>query len=150
MNIIKRIGIKKFVREIDKDIKVKFQKFDMECDVYEDIIYIGETYDKRTDEYFMNFVKKIRPECNVPVFLLSLLHEIGHIMTYDEDEMDNKDMIYGLLKMQFDESKQDDAALQKYDEMYFNIPLERNATEWGIDFAMNNPELIKKYMWLCK
>ncbi len=150
MNIIKKIGIKRFVKEINKDIKIKFQKYDMECDTYDDIVYVGETYDKRTDKYFMDFVKKIRPECDVPIFFLSLLHEVGHIMTYDIEDEENKDIIYGLLKIQFDESKKDDAALQQYDEMYFNIPLERNATEWGINFAMNNPKLIKKYMWLCK
>lgn len=150
MNIIKKIGIKRFVREIDKDIKVKFQKYDMECDVYEDTLYIGKTYDSRNDRFFMEFVKELNPDCNVHVFPLSILHEIGHIMTWDEDAADDKDMLYALLKISFDESKKDDAALKEYDDMYFRIPLEQNATQWGIDFAMAHPELIEKYSWIWK
>lgn len=148
MNIIKKIGIKRFIREIDKDIKVKFQKYDMECDVYEETVFIGDTYDARTDKFFMEFVKEIRPDCNIPVLPLSILHEVGHIMTWDEDLSTDKDMTYALLKMGFEEGKKDDAALKEYDDMYFRIPLELNATLWGIDFAMNNPELMKKYNWI--
>lgn len=150
MNIIKRIGIRKFIREIDKDIKVKFQKYDMECDIYEETVYIGKTYDSRNDKFFMEFVKELNPECNIPVLPLSILHEIGHIMTWDEDAADEKDMIYALLKVNFDESEKDDATLKEYDDMYFRIPLEQNATQWGIDFAMSHPELIEKYNWIWK
>ena len=61
MNIIKKFGVKKFVKEIDEDIKVKFQKWDMECDIFEEIIYIGKTYTPRMDELFMDYVKQINP-----------------------------------------------------------------------------------------
>ena len=150
MNIIKKIGIRNFIKEIDKDIKVKFQKYDMECDVFEEIVYIGETYDKRTDVFFKEFVKELNPNCNVPIFMLSILHEIGHIMTWTEEEMDEKDVIYNLLMTEFVSSIKDEEKLKKYDNLYFNIPLEKNATLWGINFAMEHPQLIEKYLWICK
>lgn len=149
MNIIEKMAIRKFVKSIDKDIKVKFQKYDMECDVYDEVVYIGKTFDERTDKFFMNFVKELNPNCNYDnCFLLSLLHEIGHIMTWDEDDSDEKDVIYGLLRTQFDAEEIDDRRLQEYDNLYFRIPLELNATQWGIDFAMANPDIMKKYDWL--
>ena len=149
MNIVKRFGIKKFIKEIDKDIKVKFQKWDMECDVYEDTVYIGATYNKRTDVLYENFVKTLNPDCDVPVFLLSILHEIGHIMMYDEEDMEEKDMIYGLLKTALDNDPSQDLE-DRCVKAYFRIPLELKATQWGIDYAMSHPDFIQKYMWLCK
>lgn len=149
MNIIKKIGIRKFVKEIDKDIKVKFQKWDMECDIFEETVYIGNTYNIRTDKLYMEYVKELAPDCNVPVFLLSILHEIGHIMTYEEEDMDEKDMVYGLLKATLDDNPSEELE-DMCVKAYFRIPLEEKATLWGIDFAMTHPELIQKYMWLCK
>ena len=42
----------------------------------------------------------------------------------------------------------DEKTLEEYCNMYFRIPLEQNATQWGIDFAMTHQELMKKYDWL--
>ena len=146
VNIIKKIGIKKFIREIDKDIKVKFQKWDMECDIFEETVFIGKTYQPKTDKLFMEYVNELNPNCRVPVFLLSILHEIGHIIMYEEEDMEEKDFIYGLLKIRLEDKQNEDDCIRTY----FRIPLETKATQWGIDFAMAHPELIQKYMWLCK
>lgn len=140
MNIIKKLAIRKFIKEINPEIKVKFQKWDMECDVYEDTVYVGETFDKRTDKYFMDFVYSIDPECCGSVMMMSLLHEIGHIYTYDEDLSDEKDVLYEVLKLSYT-----DEQLEEYDKMYFNIPFEKEATIWGIRFAQMNKEIVKKY-----
>lgn len=147
MNIIKRIGVRNFIRAIDKNINVQFQKYDMECDIYEETVYIGKTYNPITDVLFMEYVKELDPECNTPVFLLSILHEIGHIMTFDADLEDEKDILYATLKMGLAENKEQE---EEYVKMYFRIPFETEATLWGIDYAKRHPELIKKYLWLCK
>lgn len=146
MNMIKRIGTRKFIKEVSNNlVKVKFQKWDMECDVYEDTVYVGKTYDKRTDGYFMDFVKEIMPECaDYNIYLLSILHEIGHIMTWDEDAADDKDVVFEVLKMMYDE----DQDAEKYNHAYFNIPLEYDATMWGLYWAKSHPEIMKKYEWL--
>ena len=144
-----KLGIYRFIKEINPELLVKFQKYDLECDVFDEIIYIGESYDKRTDKYFENFVNQLNPECNkINPFLLSLLHEIGHIETYTEEDMDNKDTIYAILKMQYDEEEFSDEKLEEYCDKYFRIPLEQNATEWGINYALSHLDLMQKYDWL--
>lgn len=143
-------GIKSFIQEINPMLKVEFQEWDLECDVFDEIVYVGKTYDKRTDRYFRQFVNELNPECaRVNLFLLSLLHEIGHIETWDDEIADEKDAIYGLLKMQFDDEENlDDAKMKEYCDLYYRIPLEQNATEWGIEFALSHMDLMKKYEWL--
>ena len=85
-----KLGIYKFIKEVGEEYGVKFHKYDLECDVFDEIIYVGETYDKRTDLYFKNFVNKLNPECRkINPFLLSLLHEIGHIETYTDELSDD-------------------------------------------------------------
>ena len=144
-----KLGIYRFIKEVNPELLVKFQKYDLECDVFDEIIYIGESYDKRTDKYFENFVKQLNPKCSkINPFLLSLLHEIGHIETYTEEDMDNKDAIYAILKMQYDEEELSDERLEEYCDMYFRIPLEQNATEWGTDYALSHLDLMQKYDWL--
>ena len=149
MNKEIKLGIYKFIKEVNPDYAVKFQKYDLECDIDEETIYVGESYDKRTDRYFANFVNQLNPECSkVNPFLLSLLHEIGHIETYTEEDEDDKDKIYSMLKIQYDEEELSDETLEEYCNMYFRIPLEQNATEWGIDYALSHLDLMQKYSWL--
>jgi len=149
MNKEMKLGIYKFIKEVNPDYNIKFQKYDLECDVYEETIYVGESYDKRTDRYFENFVKELNPECSkVNPFLLSLLHEIGHIETYTEEDEDDKDKVYAILKMQYDEEELSDDKLEEYCNMYFRIALEQNATEWGINYALSHLDLMEKYSWL--
>ena len=150
MNRKMKKGIKSFIQEINPMLKVKFQDWDLECDVFDEIIYVGKSYDKRTDDYFRQFVNELNPKCaKINLFLLSLLHEIGHIETWDDEIADEKDTVYGLLKMQFDEEKNlDDAKMKEYCDLYYRIPLEQNATEWGIEFALSHMDLMKKYEWL--
>ena len=145
-----KLGIYNFIKEVNPDYAVKFQKYDLECDIFDETIYVGESYDKRTDRYFANFVNQLNPECSkVNSFLLSLLHEIGHIETYTEEDEDDKDMKYAILEMQYnDEEELSDERLEEYCDMYFRIPLEQNATEWGIDYALSHLDLMQKYDWL--
>ena len=145
-----KMGIKSFIREVNPMLKVIFQKWDLECDVFDEAIYVGESYDKRTDDYFSEFVEKLNPECaKFNPLLLRLLHEIGHIETWDEENADQKDSIFGLLKIQYEsEELANDNTLKEYCDLYFRIPLEQNATEWGINFALSHLDLMKKYEWL--
>ena len=62
MNKEMKQGIKDFIAEVNPMIKVYFQSYDLECDVFEEKVYIGRTYDKRTDEYFANFIHELNPQ----------------------------------------------------------------------------------------
>lgn len=150
MNKEMKTGIYNFIKEVNPDYNIEFQKYDLECDVYDEIIYVGESYDKRTDKYFENFVNNLEPQCKkINPFLLSLLHEIGHIETYTEEEQDEKDFIYELLKTKYDDEKElNDDKMEEYCDKYFNIPLELNATLWGIEYALSHLDIMQKYDWL--
>ena len=146
MEHIRKIGIRNFVKEIDKDIKVKFQEWDLECNIFEETVYIGKTYDKETDRRFGEFVKELDSHCRAPIFLLSVLHEIGHIMTYEEEALDEKDFLYAAIDLKLKLGADEEECVKEY----FRIPLEMEATQWAIDFANNNPKLIDSYKWLCR
>ena len=150
MNKEMKLGIYRFIKEVGKEYGVKFHDYDLQCDVFDEVVYVGETYDRRTDIYFENFVNKLNPECKkINSFLLSLLHEIGHIETWSDEASDEKDVIYALLEMQYDsEEELTDEKLEEYCDLYFNIPLEKNATLWGIDYALSHLDLMEKYAWL--
>ena len=72
---------------------------------------------------------------------MSLLHEIGHIMTYDDDLDDTRDILYGVLKLNYKEGKSD---ITEYNNMYFKIPMEYDATYWGVQYYRNNKEKCDK------
>lgn len=144
-------GIRDFILEVNPTIKVKFQNWDLEANVFEETVYVGKCYNRKTDKWYKNFIQSIYPECSkFNIFLLSLLHEIGHIETWDDDIADQKDIIYGLLKVKFDSEKENltQTEMEEYCNEYFKIPLEWNATEWGIQFALAHPDLMEKYNWL--
>lgn len=141
MNIFKKIAIKKLVKSINPDIKIKFQKQEMECDIDEEIVWIGAT-DKLTDKLFMNYIKELNPNCNASCLLLSILHEVGHIETYDEEEMEQRDFYYGILQLN---AKNTDMPIEELCDAYFRLPAETEATQWAIDFITNNPGIIEKY-----
>ena len=149
MNKEMKKGIRDFINIINPDLKIKFQKWDLECDVHTDTIYIGKTFDKRTDEYFKNFCKILNPETvKINSFLLSILHEIGHIETWTEEDDEQKNVLYDILKTQFDEEELDNEKMAEYCDMYFKIPLEQNATEWGINYALTHLDLMQQFDWL--
>ena len=150
MNKEMKLGIYNFIKEVNPEYGVKFQKYDLECNVFDEIIYIGETYDKRTDKFFKDFVNKLNSQCKtINPFLLSILHEIGHIETWSDEASKEKDMIYGLLELKYDaEEVLTEDKLEEYCNLYFNIPLEKDATLWGIDYALSHLDLMEKYNWL--
>lgn len=135
-------AIKKFIKEIDGSIKVKFQKGRMECDPEREIIYIGKTRIPEEDKFFGDFIKEIAPDCPYNSLIMGILHEIGHIMTYTDELDEDRNKQYALLQAAHEFGVYDTAALNKE---YFKIPMELEATWWGIDFAMSFPEFMNKY-----
>lgn len=95
------------------------------------------------DRFFLDFAKSLNPSLTCDIFLLSLLHEIGHEETLDElddstiaycqDEKTRINMQYTFAELDKDEDKMRAAANE-----YFNLPDEKIATEWAIDYMVNN------------
>lgn len=75
---------------------------------------------------FMNSVKRCKPQIKLNVFMWSLLHEIGHHHTYydfTEDEIDRfTKKVHRIEKT-------------KSSKPYYDLPYERAATEWAVNYA---------------
>ena len=141
MNIIKRFYVKQMVKQIDKTIKVKFGKC-LECEPTENTIYVNNKTDIIDIVTFRDYVKELNSKCKFNTLLLGILHEIGHIYTYEEQNEEEYTRDTELLSLLFQEKK---LSAKQLNEFYVRLPLEANATKWAIDFAMQNKKFCKYY-----
>ena len=141
MNIIKRFYVKQMVKQIDKSIKVKFGKC-LECEPTENTIYVNNKTDIIDIVTFRDYVKELNSKCKFNTLLLGILHEIGHIYTYEEQNEEDYNRDIKLLSLLFQEKK---LSAKQLNEFYVRLPLEANATKWAIDFAMQNKKFCKYY-----
>ena len=141
MNIIKRFYVKQMVKQIDKSIKVKFGKC-LECEPTENTIYVNNKTDIIDIVTFRDYVKELNSKCKFNTLLLGMLHEIGHIYTYEEQNEEEYTRDTKLLSILFKEKK---LSAKQLNEFYVRLPLEANATKWAIDFAIQNKKFCKYY-----
>lgn len=141
MNIIKRFYVKQMVKQIDKSIKVKFGKC-LQCEPTENTIYVNNKTDIIDIVTFRDYVKELNSKCKFNTLLLGILHEIGHIYTYEEQNEEEYIKDTELLSLLFKEKK---LSAKQLNEFYVRLPLEANATKWAIDFAMQNKKFCKYY-----
>lgn len=141
MNIIKRFYVKQMVKQIDKSIKVKFGKC-LQCEPTENTIYVNNKTDIIDIVTFRDYVKELNSKCKFNTLLLGILHEIGHIYTYEEQDEEEYTRDTELLSLLFKEKK---LSAKQLNEFYVRLPLEANATKWAIDFAMQNKNFCKYY-----
>ena len=123
--------IREFVKTIDEYIEV--ENDNRFCvDIEEEIIYIPYELNEEEDRIWSQFLKQ---EFNVDFnpYLMSVLHEIGHIVTYTEDLNEERNVIYFLLQMKYEEDN-----FEEFNREYFNIPMEYHATEWAINYYRNH------------
>ena len=141
MNIIKRFYVKQMVKQIDKSIKVKFGKC-LECEPTENTIYVNNKTDIIDIVTFRDYVKELNSKCKFNTLLLGILHEIGHIYTYEEQNEEEYTRDTELLSLLFKEKK---LSAKQLNEFYVRLPLEANATKWAIEFAMKNTRFCRYY-----
>lgn len=91
-----------------------------------------------------NKLRKNNVNENVSVELLSFLHEIGHIYTYNRFYSITytiaKELIQWLYQAPINKSIK-----EKLQKIYFNLALEKRADQWAIDYIKNNLEQIKQW-----
>lgn len=99
------------------------------------------------DKTFMNHFNKLsngRIVCDI--FLASLLHEVGHHLTLDsfseEEELKYHNIVMDLQsKLDFAETEEE---REQIGVEYMSLPIEMAATEWAIDYMINNAEEVGK------
>lgn len=114
-------------------------KFDLDGDFdeefgyyrYEELVTYTVVVTNRFDILFNEFVTKNFPDVTAPIFLWSLLHEVGHAQTDNEIE----DEIYDYCinrKLELDANNDDDVMA------YFYLPDEFTATKWAYEYMRDN------------
>lgn len=105
----------------------------------ENVIAFGLLTTEKNEECFGNFVEDLGGYYDLN-FLNSFFHELGHHETYED--INDEDYNYGQMVKDYLANKKE---LNKYDlYTYFNLPIERAATEWGVNYINDHtPEIMK-------
>ena len=85
MKFFKKLKVKKFVKQISPDIKVKFGRA-LECEPTENTIYVAFKSNEIDRKTFMEYVKELDKNCNFNDLVLGILHEICNIFIYYEND----------------------------------------------------------------
>lgn len=116
------------------DVRI-LESDEFECDVDMNIIYIT-TKPNKYDQRFVELCKEEYPELPTDdVFLLSFMHELGHIATVDEftyKEWTHYERLKEKIKDDFD--------------FYFYIENEFVATQWGCETLIQNWEVFESML----
>ena len=129
-----------FIKTINKDYKVLHDKKEFTSDWKNGKVWVCFTENKEDDQLFMDYIKN-KYQIEIDTFLMSFLHEIGHLETEDDELSDNRAVDLFTLEVLFDNSK---ITKKEYFERYFEIECESLATEWGIDFYKSHEEQCKQ------
>ena len=139
-------GIKKLNAHMNKFLS----PFGLKCTFGSDFAYWTESeliqytifLHQDSDIYFSDFIKKEFNFSVSDIFLVSLLHEVGHYYTIDdfeEDELLNDELIK-------DDLSNDQQITEKERNFrYFSLPVEYAATEWAINFLKDNPNIYHQW-----
>ena len=135
------LKIKKFVESINPRYIVHFSNC-WSSAWWEEEIWVPINRKKQLDgdKEYLDFIESkyhFRPN----TYIISLLHEIGHLQTETEDLSNARAVEYYALETAFD-----DYAITKeeYYNQYFQIEAEILATNWAVNYYKNNSEIINK------
>ena len=131
MRIVDLLKLKRYIKNIDSEIKVKFGKA-FECDTDRKIVWLA-LKDNRLDSemfkaWYENKVNNGETLTDKDLLYISALHEVGHIMTWTQELEDKRTEMYGLMQVAHTYQLM---STQELNEQYFEIPMELIATEWG-------------------
>ena len=124
---------REFVKSINPEITTTFFEDEFYAICSEKVInltFVPNEYDSIYDAFVRD-----RFGVSINSFLIGLLHEVGHIMTFDETLDRERSIIYYLLDIDFDYER-----FRDFTNMYFTIPSEFEATKWGVEYYLSHKE----------
>lgn len=104
------------------------------CHDDENTIFYTVLMKNKADEAFKNFVKEEFNIDGVDIFTLSLLHEVGHIMTQNY-LTDSEDSYCNEVKEMLSKQPKWTPSIGNY---YWHLADELMATQWACDYIHNN------------
>ena len=145
-------GLKKLNKAILKELSVFGIENTFYNDCYEyhfDNNSVGWTlFETEIDKYYNDFIKeRFNLELTEnDIFLISLLHEVGHYKT-DDGVNDN---VYDFCLEEKDRLSnelndiEDEEEIRKLHYQYFNLPDEWGATFWAVKYMKEHPKKCKR------
>ena len=136
MRIIDLLKLKRYIKNIDNEIKVKFENC-FECDTDKKIVWLALKDNKQDSEMFKAWYEKYFNEIltDKDLLYISTLHEVGHIMTWTQELEDERTEMYSLMQVAHTYQL---ISTQELNNQYFEIPMELLATKWGREYYVNN------------
>lgn len=138
------------IKIIDSEIQVEFEEqpteYGLACEPEEKIIYIGMRTTPLEEKAFFDYVNELDDEFlqKFPInhYIISILHEVGHCKTHEEEQEENYIFETKLLN-----DMEEMGLMSKQDqcELYVRLTLEKWATQWAIKFIKNNYLLCKQF-----
>lgn len=117
--------VNNFIANINEEyVAIESDTFEVNFNDYE----INYAVENEVDDFYNNFVERFPLASNFAPFVLSLLHEVGHLETED-------DII--------DDTEERNAITNTAD--YFNLYNEAIATDWAGFFIEDNFELVAEF-----
>lgn len=100
--------------------------------------------EERADRVFAQFIAKTFQYKVKDMFLLSLLHEVGHHLTledFEDDELDREWKHKSKIEWEIDDTNYDEKLME-----YFNLPSEYAATAWAVSYMRDHEkELFRRW-----
>lgn len=129
MKIIEMLKLRKYIKSIDKNIKVRLGRA-FECDTERKIVWLASKDCGQDGAMFKAWYEKYFNETltDKDLLYISILHEVGHIMTWTQELDDERAEMYSVLQIA---QACQLMSIQELNEQYFEIPMELIATKWG-------------------
>lgn len=100
---------------------------------------------KECDKYFISFCNHLNPNIKADIFLISLMHEVGHHFTqfnFSESDWDDANDIKDHISTVLGKCPQKAA---KWNNIYFNLEVEKAATAWGLNYLNTHAEEVAEF-----
>lgn len=139
------IDFDKLVEIVDEFVAPFGLDSDYDSDFYYDIeearVYFSILVSERSDRLFKKYVKNTFNFDTPNIFIISLLHEIGHAETLNtitakQFKADHK--AKKALTQTLDAMSNDDPNYDEVFSKYFDLTIEKIATQWAVDYYKAN------------
>lgn len=135
--------VNNFVASINNKLSVRISENKrFECDIPNNKIYLGlKNLDNKENTLFQKWLKSKDITISINRRLLSLLHEIGHFQTFNEQEFEERNIQEQMFVSMYENG------LISYEELnfyYWNMTNELKATMWGVNYYLTNTKKCKQ------
>lgn len=135
-----RTIVTEFIWSINYNCTVQFEEDEFYCEIDNNLINVTFNPLPEGDRLYREFIEE-NFGISVSPFLMGILHELGHIYTYDKEVDQERDVLYYMLQVNFKEEE-----YESYTKMYFSIPAEYEATKWGVEFYLLNKDYCDNFL----